>query len=385
MYYRCSFQSCPATMQVLVINGQRQTPVLKKGHSKHPKPSKKSLTLESRETMKNLVNMGQSRLQIQSRMSTDAIKEHGEISFSSVPEKRQIYNRKYYSKKKQLPSLSVFENLVRYPLVLHFSVTSQIIACTNRPCFNVLLATPGSMDRLVKYGKTFLIDGTFGVAEEIPSDFGSLTLLTLLVSMEGVYCPSVFILTNTVSGDNVSELTRQLRIFSANRWMPTTCFGDFEEAFPRGLTQVFKQISYLGDLFHFLQANRRKILELGGGKECARDLMDQLRVLYYSSSFQTFKSNLSIFLQHWQERYQPYVKYFRKTWDFQGLHDPSEWAGFTRFRTLEDQTIVDCYPSGDQALEGFHNRLKSHPDLKRKAIDHLIPLLEKELTQRDNF
>lgn len=167
---------------------------------------------------------------------------------------------------------------------------------------------------------------------------------------------------------------------------PSIILCDYELPLRESLRSVFLQTVVMGDSFHFMQANHRKMKKLlkepadtapeetkrewtKTTQQILRDLTETLRVLWASTNVTAFQSNLQWFCDYWSVSQPTFVSYFECTWI--DIIKPVEWV------------FYGCdisYPTGDQMLEGWHNRLHKYvipsPD---QAIDFLVEILSKEM------
>lgn len=151
---------------------------------------------------------------------------------------------------------------------------------------------------------------------------------------------------------------------------PQGIIGDFEEAIRRGAKAAFPSAPYLGDSFHFMQANLRWWRGSVREREVPSELVEDLRELWNSISVKEFDSRSSRFLARWTLRNPPFAKYFKTTW--LELYPPAMWARYGR---------REEFPSGDQILEGWHNRMQHYVCTKGKGrvtVDRFLWLLFNE-------
>jgi hypothetical protein len=159
-----------------------------------------------------------------------------------------------------------------------------------------------------------------------------------------------------------------------DRFKPDAVIGDFEEAIRAGLNNVFPETLFFGDLFHFLQANLRWLHsnKLSSRRsECAVDL----KILWASSTLELLSTNIANFLKKWRAISEEYATYFDNTW----VHRfrPKLWANVYR---------DGKFPSGDQALEGWHNRFQNYiVQNPRQSIDKIVGELWNEWLYYQTF
>lgn len=102
---------------------------------------------------------------------------------------------------------------------------------------------------------------------------------------------------------------------------------DFEEALANGFSVVFPSAAILRDFFHFIQANVKKLLQLGL-KSNIKSVVADLNTLWYKPTKREFDANLDSFLDKWDKETMGYTPYFRSTWVTR--FTPREWASCVR-------------------------------------------------------
>jgi hypothetical protein len=75
---------------------------------------------------------------------------------------------------------------------------------------------------------------------------------------------------------------------------------DFEQALSQGFTRVFPKAAVYRDFFHFVQANVRRMAELGF-KPRVKELVSDLNKLWYATTKQHFNEEVELFLAKWDE------------------------------------------------------------------------------------
>lgn len=113
---------------------------------------------------------------------------------------------------------------------------------------------------------------------------------------------------------------------------------DFEEALGQAFEHVFPCASVLGDFFHFVQANIRRVGELGH-KHLAHDVGEALNKVWYAKTKADFDNEVVQFLEEWEDKVPGYTTYFRNNW--LNRYHPEKWASYAR---------ADDAPSGKNAL-----------------------------------
>jgi hypothetical protein len=81
----------------------------------------------------------------------------------------------------------------------------------------------------------------------------------------------------------------------------------------------------LGDFFHFVQANMKKIGELGS-KSLANEVVVSVNKLWYAKTKADFDKELTEFFAEWEEKVPTYTSYFHKNW--LDHYHPKKWASF---------------------------------------------------------
>jgi hypothetical protein len=102
---------------------------------------------------------------------------------------------------------------------------------------------------------------------------------------------------------------------------------DFEVALAAGFSNIFPYVSIMQDFFHFMQANVKKLGQLGMTGD-VNDVVEDLRALWYKPTKIEFNTNLEEFLSKWDRLSQGYTPYFRTTWVKR--FSPQEWASCAR-------------------------------------------------------
>jgi hypothetical protein len=92
---------------------------------------------------------------------------------------------------------------------------------------------------------------------------------------------------------------------------PEAMLCDFEEALSQGFTNVFPWAVVYNDFFHFMQANVRRLGQMGLQSE-VEDARVGLQSLWYAPTKQEFDAALVVFLEEWDGRAPTYTSYFRR-------------------------------------------------------------------------
>jgi hypothetical protein len=98
-----------------------------------------------------------------------------------------------------------------------------------------------------------------------------------------------------------------------------------------------------------------------------QELKPMLQILWHAPTTDQFKQDLKLFTMYWFRKDANYAQYFHNTWVKRYL--PHTWAFFGR---------KGNYPTGNQLLEGWHNRLKDSIPRANLRLDQFVDLLYKE-------
>jgi len=131
---------------------------------------------------------------------------------------------------------------------------------------------------------------------------------------------------------------------------PFAIFIDFEEAMRQAAMRCFPEAKVYGEYFHFMQANLRWVAQ-NIGVDLREKVAGSLRNLAASPDATTFQLRLGGFIKYWVQTCPRYAEYFNAIWCKKW--PPRLWAALGR-KGLQE------IPSGDHALEGWHNRLQHH-------------------------
>jgi hypothetical protein len=232
------------------------------------------------------------------------------------------------------------------------------------PTIRIILAAREGLELLQNHNNSniIMVDGTFNVAET------GLVLTTILLNINGFHIPVAWMLSNSQTADDYAFFFRTLVERTNNLFAPSFALCDYEIPMHNGLKRAFPSISVYGDSFHFVQANRRWLVSRGCHHMCD-NLTDQLRTLWSAMTAEQFNANLKVYLDYWRGKNELYGQYFEQTW--MKLHIPATWSSFGRPSDM---------PSGDHAIEGWHNRFQNliKKTAKELVIDVAVDLLFKE-------
>lgn len=150
---------------------------------------------------------------------------------------------------KDMPTGDALENIIRK----HGQFVHE---CKIHPTVHIVMASKFGLD-LVKSSKYVICDGTFETTE------CKLVLTTILGYHEGIAIPCAYLLSNSKETDNYEAFYRTIKKETKERMSPRGVLLDFEEALSQGFVKVFPEASVLADFFHMVQANVKKIGQLG--------------------------------------------------------------------------------------------------------------------------
>lgn len=117
---------------------------------------------------------------------------------------------------------------------------------------------------------------------------------------------------------------------------PLGLLADFEEALAQGFEHVFPEASVFNDFFHFVQANVKKIRQVGY-KKYEKDVVIGVNRLWYTKTKTDFEEEVVNFLAEWNGVVSTYATYFRKNWLKQ--FKPERWASFGRAGNAPSDTV----------------------------------------------
>jgi hypothetical protein len=105
------------------------------------------------------------------------------------------------------------------------------------------------------------------------------------------------------------------------------CLVDFEKALNDAIHITFPDVVILNDFFHFIQANVKRVTQLGL-KSVVKDIVVDLNTLWYKSTKREFDVYCNQFLDKWDKEAAQYSSYFRSTW--LERYSPVRWASYAR-------------------------------------------------------
>jgi hypothetical protein len=279
------------------------------------------------------------------------------ISQKNVPTRGQLRQMKYQLKMKNLPSTDALKNII----IMHSD--NFLVKLRLAPSILITLCAPAGSELIIKHGQTIYIDGTFDLVES------NLILTTVMIDYKDLGVPVAWCLSNSKTTDIYASFLQHLRKQSKFQWNPHNILSDFEDAIRRACVLRFPRANILGDSFHVIQDNI-KWLRSHNGSDLIPELIIRLRSLIASRTLQEYSANERDYLTFWEQKQRSdYVNYFRNVW--KQKYPPDCWARYGR--------IFSDAPSGDQILEGYHNRLQNIiSEKKHETIDHFVNLLWSE-------
>lgn len=254
------------------------------------------------------------------------------------------------------------------------------------PVINIVFTTQEALDLLVKYSHTIFTDGmllsllcalvlafllllliiylgTFDITEL------NLTLTTILIRKEtGVAIPLLWLLTNSKTTENYKWFFSFINKLTKDQMEVHIVLGDFEGPMRDAANTVFPRAQILGDSWHFYHDNC-KWMNMNGGHANVGELNKQLHELLNAPSLLEFRQVQDQFVRYWSKAFPSYVNYYLKQWNRNVAI--ASWAAFGRPPTA---------PTGDQIMEGWHNRIKRIDFTRKTAIDFAAVALYNELT-----
>jgi hypothetical protein len=124
-----------------------------------------------------------------------------------------------------------------------------------------------------------------------------------------------------------SVVWQKIKDLTNGRMDPTGYLLDFEEAMASVWTKAFPNCNIMCDFFHLQQANTKKMAKLGLS-DLRKEIVQDIRVMWYADTKVAFDQQLDKFLAKWDEKAPQYSEYFRRVWV--GQHPPNTWASYAR-------------------------------------------------------
>lgn len=283
---------------------------------------------------------------------------------SNVLSMTQLHNQKAYLRASQLPSREAISNII----ARHRD--TFLLRIENYPATRIILSTPEQRRFLTTNGNYAFVDGTFNVCSQ-----PDIVLTTLMVATEDNWgIPVAWMLCDSGRAEDYATFIRAIQAatleVSPHGFNPVAFVTDFDLALQKGLNLVVPTASLHGDYFHFMQANirrRQQGRQRNEADKALATLVPMLRILWNSPDALQFRQNLDSFLRYWSVTDTDYANYFYHQWC--EVQMPHSWAAFGRLKSA---------PSGDQMLEGWHNRLQKTLASNSLRIDILINRLREE-------
>jgi len=343
--YKCKSKDhtqCVAKLtEDLTTAGLRRLTV--QGMHNHMYQQSQRITVPIRNKIVELYRGGSKVGQIHRAMVNDSIDPSDP---QTTPTKKQVKNVVCYQNKKKIE-----EVYSQFIITERFEDNNHTIVVIPKEAL-VYLKTSR------KY--TMYIDGTFSMVED------KLTLTTILYEIEGIPVPVAWIIHSGKSEDDYFLALQDLKRKTDYLMEPAAIFLDYETALKKALTRTFSGVPLYGDYFHFMQANLRW-LQNHQYSEHIPAATQSLQILWHSPTHMEFNSNLSLFKSIWEGTCFPYSHYFNEQWV--KTITPVLWASYGRAQNV---------PSGDNAIESWHNRLKQLCNAKALSIGKLLVWLQEE-------
>lgn len=318
------------------------------GQHNHAPLSKARLHPEVHQKVKTMLLNGSKPSQVHRRLVAGS--EGKDIS-TSVLNKNAIRQQKFRLKHASSPSHDTIKNII----AMHGPNGSKFVRYgTWFPFHGIVFCHPDGLEFLVKHGTTIMVDSTFDI---INFEHNNLSLVTVMVLYKGIGVPTAFYITDSQSTDSYLLFLNQLKVATGNRWAPLYVLTDYEDALKSACITCFSSsASVLGDSFHFLQANRRWLVQ----HKCpdVDTVVRQLRELMVLPKA-AFETQLEVCKEEWRIKYPDYLQYFSREW--LNRHPIDTWL-------LSIANRRDA-PSGDQQLEAWHRALKEAVDRLREQPD----------------
>jgi hypothetical protein len=169
---------------------------------------------------------------------------------------------------------------------------------------------------------------------------------------------------------------------------PKEIHVDFEEALKQGCMGVFPGTPVFHDFFHFVQANVKKLGQLGMSRYGSK-IAAELNTLWYKPNKEDFDKYLCEFLGKWDRAEviaRTYTNYFRATWI--SRFSPEGWASCGRPSNsrsgmfhlfsifIHDKVLMLQIGSG--VIEAYNRRLTGLLQDKTLVIDKMTDFLLSE-------
>ena len=234
---------------------------------------------------------------------------------------------------------------------------------------HLIFATNYQLD-LLSLSKAWYVDATFNV---VKAPFTQLFTVHSFIRKDGEakQVPLIFVLMSGKSKHDYKKVMRKIKSLLPRHASVQKIVTDFEAAIWRGCLAIFSTVTMQGCLFHWCQALKRKLAELG----LLRDYNKKGSVYRYC------KKILSLpFLPHEQipgafyelkslcskDGLKEFLMYVEKQWIRNSFFDPSRWSIYMeKIRTNND-------------LEGWHHRLNYKAKRGQLQFYLLIELLHRE-------
>lgn len=269
------------------------------------------------------------------------------------------------------------------------------------PGISIALAGDDAL-KILAESKYAIVDGTFELVEL------KLVLTTVMGYHDGIAVPCAYYLSELKTRESYLLFFRvctsptqsysylvvhvsflqKIKELTKGRMDPTGCLMDFEEALGSAWEDVFPNCSIMRDLFHFQQANRRKMIKIGQDA-LKGELKKDIQVLWYADTKPQLDNHLKEFLAKWDDQSPEFSSYFRRVW--MGQHPPHTWASYSRPKDAPSGLFFVCtmrfllltIDEGSGSIEGHHNRIQNNileSCGSRTAVDQFVDKLWEEDT-----
>lgn len=364
--WKCASQPCSAQWTAEVSYSSEAAIVSWNSsgeHSNHDKtPPRARVTPEMRNRVKELVMMGNAKpAQLHQQLVLEAAQRTGggEIGEGEVPTRRQLETIKYRATVAGMPHGRdrVANLLALYKAELRLSNLSP-------PRYVYMADWQVNVAGESHY---LFVDTTFDLVED------KLKLTTLLAQPLTVdmLVPLAWCIHSGMDAAEYTHLFRSVVDASTScslKMRLSAIFTDFDLSLRNALQAVWSGIPHHGDLFHFLQAIRRWCVQ-HGQDAIANEAQSKARELATTRPDAAFRNKLVEFSTFWKTKSVAFWEYFEQQW--LKRTSSGQWALSARAEGL---------PTGDQALEGYNNRLATtvFKGRTKVALDLAMKFLHEE-------
>lgn len=232
----------------------------------------------------------------------------------------------------------------------------------------------------LKHGPVHLfIDCTFAC---VPKDFSQCLVVMGHDKATSMYVPIFYVLLQSKK-EKVYKHALQMCMAAADdqvQVINTTC--DFE----KGLMNAAKtelRAPVIGCEFHWKQAMRRKLLELGVPKDTISNLMNSdglINLLTGIPIDEVEPKGIPYIRASFDEgahvhKFNAFWKYFKETWMSQ--YDPRVWNVFASLHNAEDNVEARILNRTNNPLERFNRKFKSHFPARHPTMVQFVTAIKK--------